>query len=441
MHYFKHAAVSGALALTVAASLLAGCGKHINGTAAAISVNGEEINVGTANFILRYQQASTSQLFQMYGLSDGTVLWDTDISGDDDEEEAASSASSEEAAEAASSASSEEAAEAESASAASSSSEASSEDEDKPQYKTYGEQFKAGILEDIERMVVMRQHMADFGFSITDEQQAKIDEVADAAYEANKEVAGKLGATEADVNQAVELMSYEYLMHDAMVEDMDREVSDEEAAQTSFTYARFSTTTDDEESGEKRDMTDDEKADVLKKANELIEKVQAEDDIAASDITALAKEIDEDCTSLQGSFGSDDEVYPDEVKEILKSLKDGELYGEAIETDGYYYVVRLDRAFDKELTESKKKTILSTRENDHIDEKVQEWMDASEFEATDAWNALTVTDSDPYVVKTETTGADTDAERSEDTEDSGSSEEESETDSAADSSADSSAED
>ena len=57
MNYLKTAAVSGILTVSMAASMLAGCGKHVNGTAAALIVHGEVVNVGTANFILRYQQA------------------------------------------------------------------------------------------------------------------------------------------------------------------------------------------------------------------------------------------------------------------------------------------------------------------------------------------------------------------------------------------------
>ena len=414
MNYLKTAAVSGMLTISMAASMLAGCGKHINGTAPAVIVNGEAINVGTANFILRYQEAETAQIMQMYGFTSGSTLWDTDISGDDEAEEetaaestsSASSASS--ASESASSASS--ASESASSASAAASSASSADAEEEKHFNTYGEQYKDSVLTNIERMVVLRQHMADYGLSLTDEQQAKIDEVAGETYEANKEIAGAMGTTDADINQAVELISYEYIMHDAMLEGADIEVTDEEAAQSSFTYARFATTVTDEETGETRDMTEDELADVEKKANDLIEKVKAEDDIANADITALAKEIDENATSMQTSYGADDTIFPDNVKDALKSLKDGELYDSAIQTDdGYYYVVRLDKEFDEERTESNRKSLISTKEQEFIDETVQGWMDEAEIEVKDGWNALEVTDSRPYVVKAEASEEDTDA--------------------------------
>ena len=416
MNYLKTAAVSGMLTISMAASLLAGCGKHINGTAPAVIVNGEAINVGTANFILRYQEAETAQIMQMYGFTSGSTLWDTDISGDDETEETASESTSSASAESTSSASASSASEStSSASASSASSDASSassaEAEEEKHFNTYGEQYKDSVLTNIERMVVLRQHMADYGLSLTDEQQAKIDEVAGETYEANKEILGAMGTTDADINQAVELISYEYIMHDAMLEGADIEVTDEEAAQKSFTYARFATTVTDEETGEERDMTEDELADVEKKANDLIEKVKAEDDIANADIPSMAKEIDENATSMQTSFGADDTIFPDNVKDALAGLKDGELYDSAIKTDdGYYYVVRLDKEFDEERTESNRKSLISTKEQEHIDDTVQEWLDAAEIEVKDGWNALEVTDSRPYVVKAEASEEDTGAE-------------------------------
>ena len=53
----KAFAVCGILSLTLAAAGLAGCGGSVDGTATALVINGEEVNTGTANFILRYEQA------------------------------------------------------------------------------------------------------------------------------------------------------------------------------------------------------------------------------------------------------------------------------------------------------------------------------------------------------------------------------------------------
>ena len=52
-------AICGALSLTLAAAGMAGCSGEtsVDGTATALVINGEEVNAGTANFILRYQQA------------------------------------------------------------------------------------------------------------------------------------------------------------------------------------------------------------------------------------------------------------------------------------------------------------------------------------------------------------------------------------------------
>ena len=47
----------GVLAVSMVAASMTGCGK-LDGTETAITVNGEEISLGEANFLLRYQQGS-----------------------------------------------------------------------------------------------------------------------------------------------------------------------------------------------------------------------------------------------------------------------------------------------------------------------------------------------------------------------------------------------
>ena len=84
-----------------------------------------------------------------------------------------------------------------------------------------------------------------------------------------------------------------------------------------------------------------------------------------------------------------------------------------IETDAYYYIVRLDQAFDQEATESEKESIIAERENENYNGKVQEWTDASTVETTSAWENIRVTDKDLYVVKTEDASSDSSSDSAE----------------------------
>ena len=54
---------------------------------------------------------------------------------------------------------------------------------------------------------------------------------------------------------------------------------------------------------------------------------------------ALAKEVDENLSVLDTTFGKDDTLVDEKVKEAVKNLKDGELCGEVVEGENGYYVM------------------------------------------------------------------------------------------------------
>ena len=135
--------------------------------------------------------------------------------------------------------------------------------------------------------------------------------------------------------------------------------------------------------------------------------MQATGDVANADISAIAEEINEDFFSSSYSYGSDDTAMPDSVHEAVDTLSDGELYDGVLEdTDTYLYVVRLDLAFDEEATETEKQSIISERETENYNNKLQEWKDAITVEEESAWTDLTVTDKDAYTVVQNTDSTD-----------------------------------
>ena len=349
-------AICGALSLTLAAAGMAGCSGEtsVDGTATALVINGEEVNAGTANFILRYQQAQTAYMMESYGFTtSGSSLWGT-----------VSDTSS------------------------------------------YGYQFKDSIKDTITDLILLRQHASEYEVSLTDEELSQIDSVAQTVVDSNTDALAKIGATKDDVAEVLELYTYQAKMDEPMKADTDREVSDEEAAQTTITYTRIPLTTTDD-SGNETVVSDEEKASLTADCEELISQVQATGDVANADISAIAEEINEDFFSSSYSYGSDDTAMPDSVHEAVDTLSDGELYDGVLEdTDTYLYVVRLDLAFDEEATETEKQSIISERETENYNNKLQEWKDAITVEEESAWTDLTVTDKDAYTVVQNTDSTD-----------------------------------
>lgn len=342
----KTAAICGITSLALACAGLAGCGDKVDGTKTAMVINDEEINVGTANFYLRHQQAETANMMQSYGLTSSDLMWDNAISDS----------------------------------------------------QTYGDSLKSNCQDSLVEMVLLRQHAEEYGVSLSEDETQKIDTAAQEVMDANADAMERMGASKEDVIQVLELYTYQQKMYDPMIEDTDREVTDEEAAQTTISYARISLKGDDD-----AELTDDEKAALKSDAEEVLSQIENSSDPSTADFSTISEGVNEDFTSTSFSYGSDDTIMDDKVKEAVSGLSDGQVYDGVIETDDYYYVVRLDQAFDAEATEEEKETIISERESDNYNNKLQEWVDASTVETKSGWDNLRVTDKDLYVVKAEDT--------------------------------------
>ncbi|MGO5160300.1 MULTISPECIES: hypothetical protein [unclassified Bilifractor] len=349
MNKFKKASLCGVLAMAMMVSVFAGCGK-VDGTKTALAVGDEKVSLGTAGFFLRYQQASTTYMLKQYGLSSGT-FWSNQYS------------------------------------AATSSQDA----------MTYGDNLKNSVKDTIVQDVLLRAHASDYSVTIPDELATQIEDAAKTTYEKNQKKLDKMGVSQDNIKEVLELQTYQQLMFEPMTADTDTNVTDDEAKQSSITYARIALTKTDSSTGTTTDATDDEKATYKKELEELLTQVKDSGDVANADMKTMANNLDSTniaCTTY--SYGADDTVMPDSVIDAANSLSDGEIYDGVIDTGDYYYLVRMDKTFDKDATESKKQDIVSQRKQTNYNKKLQEWKDAVQVVEESPWKKLEVNDTDAY---------------------------------------------
>lgn len=349
MNKFKKASLCGVLAMAMMVSVFAGCGK-VDGTKTALAVGDEKVSLGTAGFFLRYQQASTTYMLKQYGLSSGT-FWSNQYS------------------------------------AATSSQDA----------MTYGDNLKNSVKDTIVQDVLLRAHASDYSVTIPDELTTQIEDAAKTTYEKNQKKLDKMGVSQDNIKEVLELQTYQQLMFEPMTADTDTNVTDDEAKQSSITYARIALTKTDSSTGTTTDATDDEKATYKKELEELLTQVKDSGDVANADMKTMASNLDSTniaCTTY--SYGADDTVMPDSVIDAANSLSDGEIYDGVIDTGDYYYLVRMDKTFDKDATESKKQDIVSQRKQTNYNKKLQEWKDAVQVVEESPWKKLEVNDTDAY---------------------------------------------
>ena len=363
--------ITGALlAGALGAASQTGCSSPMDGTQPLLTSGEDTVTVGTGNLMLRMNQATMLSYYSMMGGST-TGLWSQD-SGDGE---------------------------------------------------TYGDTTKASILDELENMLVQKQHAADYDVSISEEEQGKIEEAAQAFMDANtEETIQNLSVSQSDVETLLELYTYQTKMYDPMVADVDTNVEDSEAAQSRITYCRIDISDTQNEDGTTTPLTDEEKQEKKDQAQALLDKLQASADPASADMDALAKEVNEDLNAVDNTFGDDDTLLDDKLKEAAKTLQDGQVYGEVVEGENAYFVVRMDSVLDREATDAEKENIVSERQQNAYNDLLNQWKDDADITVNNReWDKVTLTDNEQYTIKqpeTEDTTEDSSTDAGDTTEDS-----------------------
>ena len=349
----KRTAVA-ALTGVMAVGMLTGCGeKKLDGTKTVATVDGTEIPLGIVSLSVREGQAQTEAMYKSFMGGQDYSIWSMDAEDG----------------------------------------------------KTYGEQAVEQSLKDVELMYIMKEKAADYKVEITDDDEQKIAEAAAAFMEANSEdTIQELAVSEDQVKTYLELQTYKSRMHDPIIADVDKNVSDEEAQQSSFTYVSISTA----------DLSDDEVKQKKEDAQKILDDLNAAG--ADGDFNEIAKAVDDSYSAVSGTFAANEDAqkdedsdssssstYPDEVMKVLRTLKDGEIGPDVIETDSAYYVVRLDKVNDEEATETKKESIISTRESNLYKETTEKWLDDADVKVENkVLKTLKVTDNHKFSIATAT---------------------------------------
>ncbi|MCD7885220.1 MAG: hypothetical protein LUI87_16195 [Lachnospiraceae bacterium] len=209
----KRAAVFG-LSASLLATSLAGCSKSessaFDADAVLMTINEEEVPAGLFKFAVHYSQAQTQYIYDSY-FGDNSFSYEYSDG------------------------------------------------------YTIGDMVKSSALASFEEMILARQHMDEYEVELTEDEETAISEAAAAFIEANdEEVLTAMSATQEIVEEYLSLITIQNKMETAMSADVDREVSDEEAAQRRIEYVYVAMETE----GETEEETDTEEAETDSEAAE-----------------------------------------------------------------------------------------------------------------------------------------------------------------------------
>ncbi len=338
-----------ALAGVMAVSTFTGCSKMDENEVVA-TVEGDEISAGLANFYARMNQAQYETWYAGYM---GDNMW---------------------------------ASEAE-------------------EGKTYEESVKDQIMEDLQNMYLLEDHMKDYEIEISEEEEAAVKEAATAFDEANGlEEKGKVSGSADNVERLLRLFMIRQKVGDAIRATADTEVSDEEAAQKAMKYVMFSYNKTDEE-GSSTPLTDEEKEDLKKEAEAFAKEAKN-----AGDFAAYAAE--KGYEAKDATFDAEETMaIPMELAGAADQLEEGGVT-DVVETDNGLYVAKVTSLLDREATDAEKQNIVSQRQQEKYDEAIEGWRKDAKISVVEkVWkkidfNELSVTmyvdDSDPYADEVKT---------------------------------------
>lgn len=310
----------------MAASVLAGCGS-VDKNAVVATFDETEVTLGVPNFAARLQQAYSDDVYSYYF---GGSAWESDFSGTG---------------------------------------------------VTMQEDTKNRVMDSMFAMYTLDAHAGEYGVALSKEEQAQITETASAFIEANsKEALEEFGADQEIVEEYLRLMTIQAKMREAIIVDVDTNVSDEEANTSAYSYVRVSKTTYTDADGNSAEYTEEE----LETLGETVAAFAAEAKEGTLEDAADAHAY----TVSTGTFTADDEALDAAVLAALRGLEEGAV-SDAIDTENAYYVVRLDAKTDAAATEATRESIIGDREDALYEEVLSGWQAEHTWEVKeDVWGKV-----------------------------------------------------
>ena len=242
----------------------------------------------------------------------------------------------------------------------------------------FQQMVKGSVISQIKQVIILVNKAEELGVSLTAEEKANAKEAASLFCDKaqGKAILKETGANEKLIAKIYEENALASKVQKEAVKNVDKNVSDDEARQTSVFKLVFGLTKTDDE-GKTVDMTEDEKAEQLTKAQDALAQIQA----GTTTIEKLAETLSLTATANE-TYGAGESAGGEEFETVMAALNDGDVAAEVLETTEGYVVAKLVAYTDEEATAAEKENIIAQREYDLFVETYEEW--SKELE--EAWD-------------------------------------------------------
>lgn len=255
----------------------------------------------------------------------------------------------------------------------------------------FQQMVKGSIISQIKQVILLTNKAEELGVSLTSEEKSEAKKAAELFCDKNegKAILKAAGADEKLIVKIYEDNALASKVQKEAVKNVDTNVSDDEARQTSVFKLVFGLNKTDDE-GKTVELTDAEKAEQLTKAQDALAQIQS----GSTTIEKLAETLNLASTAKE-TYGAGESLAGEEFEAAVAALKDGEVAPEVIQTEDSYIVVKLVAYTDEEATAARKENIIAEREFDLFEETYEEWSkdleDAWDFDKdvnTEAWETV-----------------------------------------------------
>lgn len=233
----------------------------------------------------------------------------------------------------------------------------------------FQEMVKESVIAQIKQIKILVNKAEELGVSLTADEKADAKEAAElfCGKAEGKAILNTAGAGKDTIVKIYEENALASKVQKEAVKDVDTNVSDDEARQTTVYKLVFGLTTTNDD-GETVDMTEEEKAEQLAKAQDALAQIQS----GSTTIEDLAETLKLTSTASE-TYGAGNSEGGEEFETVMAGLKDGEVAPEVLTTEEGYVVAKLVAYTDEEATAQEKEAIISDREYELFQTVYEEW--------------------------------------------------------------------
>lgn len=338
----KFAAIGLAALMTIGG--LTGCSteQKVDGTKTVMTVGDENVSLGTYMSMLRFQQAATYDYYksmeQMYASKGYNVSMTDDMFNKD-------------------------------ATSSSNSGSKSTAETSGMTVKTAGDSLADNIAVALANYVTLEQKAKDYNVSITDDEKSAIEKSAKSFIkDSDSDSIKKNGITQSDVEKMLTYYTYYTKVYDEYSNRANVTVTDDETKSMTVSYVQFAVSSDSDKDGATK---------IKKNAEDFLKKCQDDKDYA-KDMESKAKDVDGatfNSTSMAVNNNEKDAYVftADQMKKIV-GTENGTMYGEVVkDSNGNYYVVRMDNNDDKDASATYAETLKKNKIDKLFNKDLKSW--------------------------------------------------------------------